>query len=136
DVLAGGLLFCKVAFPGCEVINPRAHRVEIAAHRLRREASDPAVVVERGHGELFPARRALCAVEQRAAHDVVAVGEDVGFDDYGWAHGAFGWELAAGDLRSDAFDDYSGLSEPPGDGGLSHGVKKSTASGGNRNVNE
>ncbi len=83
----------EIALPGGEVIDPGAHGVEIAAHRRRREACDPAIVVERRHRLLDPLVRAFRAIEEHAVHGVVAVGEHIRLDDDGLADHALHREI-------------------------------------------
>ena len=72
------------------------------------EAGAPAVVAQRRHGNLVPAFHAGLTIPQQTAQLVVAVGEDVRFDDDRFAHRAFDRKAAAIDLRADPLDHDAG----------------------------
>ena len=109
DVLSGAELLRELVPPAAEAIDPALDRVLVAADCLDREAGLPAVVPERLHRRLAPARFAGAAIEQRRGELVVAVREDVGADDHVFAHRPLDGESSRVHLRMQALDDDAPL---------------------------
>src|SRR4051794_30848984 len=75
------------------------------AELLHRDLALPAVVDERAHPHLAPFFFGLMAVADDRADQIVAVGEDVGFDEDTLALDPLRRKAAVVDLRRYAFDD-------------------------------
>ncbi len=103
----------ELVTPGLEVVDPRSHRVAVAAERAQREGAAPDVVAERRHLGLAEAVVALGAPAQHDADDIVPVGEAVGLDDHVVADDALGSEAAAVDRGPDRIDDGANAAVGP-----------------------
>ncbi len=119
-VLAGVDAGPEVAPPGRERIRPGDHGVGRPTDVLDLELAPPAVVVERPHRCLDPARRPGPSMPEPHRHDVVAVGECVRLDDHRVADGALDREPATIDLRGHGLDDRSPASIPHRTGLVGH----------------
>ena len=66
----------------------------------------PAVVSERLHGDVGPLGFAVVPIKKPAVKLIVAVGENVRFDNNGLSDDALDWKTSAIDRRLHAFDDH------------------------------
>ena len=104
DVLSRGDSLGQARRPRSVVVDPALDRVGVAAELGDVEAAAPAVVDERRHRHLGPIRRRLVAVLEHGGERVVAVREDVGFDDHALADGPFDRKSAGVHLWRDGLD--------------------------------
>ena len=107
DILVGLDAFCQIAGPGFEVVDPGAHRVEIAPQLPNGKRAPPAVIDQGLHGGFDPSRLVLFPIEEHARDRVMAVGKHIGFDGQRVADDAFDGECAVVDPRRDILDDDS-----------------------------
>ena len=94
----------EIVAPREEVIDPRRHGVTVASQALDRKLAAPAVVHRERHRHFAPVGFVLVAVAEHACERIVAVGENVGFDDHRIADDAFRREAAAVDFGQHAID--------------------------------
>ena len=69
------------------------------------EGGGPAVVAQRLHGHFLPGAAVASAVQQQGGDLVVAIGENVGFDNNGVTDDALGGEATGVDFGLNVLDD-------------------------------
>jgi hypothetical protein len=86
------------------MVDPRFDRELVEPHLFGLELGLPAVVDERAHRRLRPARRAELAVEEQYAHRIVPVNKHVGLDADGIADDPLCREARGVDLGVNSLD--------------------------------
>ncbi len=117
--LPGCQSFLEFSMPSKKWIHPRDDRVMARADAIDGELRPPAVVDQRRHQHFAPAAqrisfelstvrgRLVRPVAHRRSHRVMAVAENIRFDDYAFSHDTFDRKSAGVDLRLDAFDHHA-----------------------------
>src|SRR5581483_6469219 len=100
----------QIVAPGAETVHPTFDRVDMQAEAFRTKRAAPAVVSDRPQRGFEPSRPVFLTVEQDAVQRIVAVGENVRFNGYGFAQDPFDRKPAAIDFRPNCFNGNSSSS--------------------------
>src|SRR5690606_25156251 len=112
-ILSGCHLLLGVATPAGEKIAPGDDRKLVAADLVEADGSCPAVVVDKAHGCRLPFADTATAPFDCRIDNVVAVAENIGFDDKVLPHDGFRREATAIDLGRNALDGDTCLGQLP-----------------------